>query len=542
MLHLTVNKQELMYDLYALTQAFYPGVELETREAEREGLSEAEQVSAETASGQEKNTGENMQEDMGGLQDAIEVCLFEDGGRMAITAGEVLPATFGKRFTEAEILREAEIFLNKGTEKNAARKRALKNLFYDAMTQYTGRELPWGNLTGIRPTKLIRGLLQNNTNQMLPDGTQTGDSAVTSQLYCMHRLKGEKLALGMEIARLQEGILSKLHGLQGYSVYIGIPFCPSRCLYCSFTSNPVDKWKKRIGEYLDALKKELAYVADVSYFRTRTLDTVYIGGGTPTALSAEELDRLLGDIASALPMEDIQEFTVEAGRADSITAEKLNILKKYHVTRISVNPQTMKEETLRKIGRRHTVEEVKDAFATARAVGFDNINMDIILGLPGETDADVANTVRELKKLSPDSLTVHSLAVKRAAGLKDWYKETGDPRADGAEEVQHMMERAMKIASEGARDMGMKPYYLYRQKNMAGNLENTGYSLPDKYGLYNILIMEEVQTIVALGAGSITKRVYPDGRIERCDNVKDVAQYIDRIGEMIERKRGLLSD
>ncbi len=542
MLHLTVNKQELMYDLYALTQAFYPGVELETREAERDGLSEAEQVSAEKAAGQEKNTGEDRQKDKGGLRDAIEVCLFEDGGRMAITAGEVLPATFGKRFTEAEMLREAEIFLNKGMEKNAARKRALKNLFYDVMTQYTGRELPWGNLTGIRPTKLIRGLLQNNTNKMLPDGTQTGDSAVTSQLYCMHRLKGEKLALGMEIARLQEGILSKLHGLQGYSVYIGIPFCPSRCLYCSFTSNPVDKWKKRIGEYLDALKKELAYVADASYFRARTLDTVYIGGGTPTALSAEELDRLLGGIASALPMEDIQEFTVEAGRADSITAEKLNILKKYHVTRISVNPQTMKEETLRRIGRRHTVEEVKDAFATARAVGFDNINMDIILGLPGETDADVANTVRELKKLSPDSLTVHSLAVKRAAGLKDWYKETGDPRADGAEEVQHMMEQAMKIASEGARDMGMKPYYLYRQKNMAGNLENTGYSLPDKYGLYNILIMEEVQTIVALGAGSITKRVYPDGRIERCENVKEVAQYIDRIGEMIERKRVLLSD
>ncbi len=542
MLHLTVNKHELMYDLYALTQAFYPGVELETREAESDGLSGNEQVSAETASGQEKNTGENMQEDMGRLQDAIEVCLFEDGGRMAITAGEVLPVTFGKRFAEAEILREAEIFLNKGMEKNAARKRALKNLFYDAMTQYTGRELPWGNLTGIRPTKLIRSLLQNNTNQMLPDDTQAGGPAVASQLYCMHRLKGEKLALGMEIARLQEGILSKLHGLQGYSVYIGIPFCPSRCLYCSFTSNPVDKWKKRIGEYLDALRKELEYVADASYFRARTLDTVYIGGGTPTALSAEELDRLLGDIVSALPMEDVQEFTVEAGRADSITAEKLNILKKYHVTRISVNPQTMKEETLRRIGRRHTVEEVKDAFATARAVGFDNINMDIILGLPGETDADVANTVRELKKLSPDSLTVHSLAVKRAAGLKDWYKETGDPRSGGAEEVQHMMEQAMKIASEGARDMGMKPYYLYRQKNMAGNLENTGYSLPDKYGLYNILIMEEVQTIVALGAGSITKRVYPDGRIERCENVKEVAQYIDRIGEMIERKRVLLSD
>ena len=365
-------------------------------------------------------------------------------------------------------------------------------------------------------------------------GEKTAD-----QLYRMHRLKGDKLELGMEIARLQNTILSDLHGLQGYSLYIGIPFCPSRCLYCSFTSNPVAKWQKRMPEYLAALRKEMEYVAEAPYFTKRVLDTVYIGGGTPTALSADELEQLLNDVTTILPMEHVKEFTVEAGRADSITGEKLKVLQKYHVTRISINPQTMKDATLQLIGRKHTVEEVREAYALARGMGFDNINMDIILGLPGETDDDVADTIAEIKKLAPDSLTVHSLAVKRAAGLKDWYKETGDPRSDEADVVQKMMEASMKISAEGASEMGLVPYYLYRQKNMAGNLENTGYAAKDKYGLYNILIMEELQSIVALGAGTVSKRVDEDGRIERCDNVKDIGLYLEQIEEMIERKRKL---
>lgn len=514
LIHLIVNRQELLYDLYALTQAFYPGIELDT------GVSSVE-----------------AQEYTGRLPDSIEVCLFDCGGSLAVTAGETIAQGYCKEYAEEMIVKEARIFLADGMETAAARKRAFKKLFYDAMEEFTGRSLPWGNLTGIRPTKLIRGLTKKN------DGESCGQGrTLAEQLYDMHRLKGEKLALGMEIAKLQEGILSKLHGLEGYSVYVGIPFCPSRCLYCSFTSNPVDRWKKRIPEYLGALRKELEYVAASSYFKTRTLDTVYIGGGTPTALSAEELDLLLGDITAYLPMEHVQEFTVEAGRADSITEEKLKVLKKYHVTRISINPQTMKEETLRLIGRRHTIEDVKNAYAMARRMEFDNINMDIILGLPEETGADFAYTVQEIRNLAPDSLTVHSLAVKRAAGLKDWYKSEGDPRSDGAKEVQHMMEQAMRTAAEGAKKMGMEPYYLYRQKNMAGNLENTGYALPGKYGLYNILIMEELQSIVALGAGSVSKRVDEDGLIERCDNVKDIALYLDKIDEMIERKRKLFTD
>lgn len=541
MIHLIVNRQELLYDLYALTQAFYPGIELDSCMTDEKA----------------KESGTDAQYHIGRLPDTIEVCLLDCGGSLAITAGETITQGYYREYAEEMIAKEAVVFLADGMEDAAARKRAFKKLFYDAMEEFTGRSLPWGNLTGIRPTKLIRGLMKKNVEESCGRGrTYKNEKGKTEkaieneiekaaaektevQLYDMHRLKGEKLALGMEIAKLQEGILSNLHGLKGYSVYIGIPFCPSRCLYCSFTSNPVDQWKKRIPEYLGALRKELEYVAASPYFRERTLDTVYIGGGTPTALSAEEMDILLGDIAAYLPMEHVQEYTVEAGRADSITEEKLSVLKKHHVTRISINPQTMKEETLRLIGRRHTIEDVKNAYAMAREKGFDNINMDIILGLPGETGADVADTVQEIKKLAPDSLTVHSLAVKRAAGLKDWYKSEGDPRSGGAKEVQDMMEQAMRTAAEGAKEMGMEPYYLYRQKNMAGNLENTGYALPGKYGLYNILIMEELQSIVALGAGSVSKCVDEDGRIERCDNVKDVSGYIERIDEMIERKKQL---
>lgn len=283
---------------------------------------------------------------------------------------------------------------------------------------------------------------------------------------------------------------------------------------------------------MQALFQEIDFVAKI--YRDKILDTVYIGGGTPTTLEAEDLDRLLQHVHDRFDFRHVTEFTVEAGRADSITREKLDVLKKHGVTRISVNPQTMKDETLKYIGRQHTVAQVKDAFWLAREAGFDNINMDIILGLPGELEADVQNTIDEISKLNPDSLTVHSLAVKRASKLSQWIEENGIA-------MLHNTDSTMEIAQKGACALDMKPYYLYRQKNMSGNFENVGYAREGKYGIYNILIMEEVQTIVALGAGSITKRVYPDGRIERCENVKDVAQYIERIGEMIERKRVLLT-
>lgn len=405
---------------------------------------------------------------------------------------------------------------------------------YDFLSEVTKKELCWGNLTGIRPTKLIRTLLEEEAKKK---GLSADDasviSAVEEKLYKERRLKGEKFVQGADIAIREKEILSNLHEKNGYSVYIGIPFCPSTCLYCSFTSNPIFKYRKRIDEYIDAMIKELEWTRD--NMKDYVLDTVYIGGGTPTTLEPAELDRLLSKITTILPWENVNEFTVEAGRADSITREKLEVLKKYPVTRISVNPQTMRDETLKFIGRNHTVADVKDKFHLARELGFDNINMDIILGLPGETTEDVKYTLEEIKKLAPDSLTVHSLAIKRASRLKKWMD-------DNNMEITMDYEEAMRISNEAAEEMNLKPYYLYRQKQMAGNMENTGFASEGKYGLYNILIMEEVQSIVAIGAGSVSKRVFADGRIERCDNVKDVDLYLEKIDEMIDRKSKLFGD
>jgi len=402
-------------------------------------------------------------------------------------------------------------------------KNEFKRFLYTSLREETGRSLPWGDLTGIRPTKIPMAMLEEGKRE----------EEILSFLEAQHLVSGEKAALSLEIAERERRILQPLHYENGYSLYIGIPFCPTTCSYCSFTSFPISVWKERVADYLDALGKEIDYIAEA--YRHKILDTVYIGGGTPTSLSAEELDRLLTKLKASFDFTAVQEFTVEAGRADSITEEKLRVLYRHGVSRISVNPQTMKQETLQFIGRQHTVEQVEDAFYMAREAGFGNINMDIIMGLPGEEEEDVRKTIESIQTMGPDSLTVHSLAIKRASRLADWITENGLSALRNTEET-------MRIAEMGARAMGMAPYYLYRQKNMSGNFENVGYAKEGKYGIYNILIMEEKQSIVALGAGTISKRVYEDGQIERCENVKDVAQYIERIGEMVERKRKLFED
>ena len=402
-------------------------------------------------------------------------------------------------------------------------KNAFKADLYKKLCMQTGKTLPWGNLIGIRPTKIPMFMLEEGKTEV----------EIADFMKKTHFVSDEKIALSIDIAKREKELLDTLHYEDGYSLYIGIPFCPTTCLYCSFTSNPICSWKKRMSEYLDALENEIDFTAEI--YRDKKLDTIYIGGGTPTTLEAAELDRLLTKVKNTFDFTYVKEFTVEAGRADSITREKLEVLYKHGVTRISVNPQTMSNETLKLIGRQHTVEQAIEAFHLAREVGFDNINMDIILGLPGETEEDVAHTIREIVKLKPDSLTVHSLAIKRASKLHQWITEHGISTLNNTD-------KTMEIAANGAKELGMYPYYLYRQKNMSGNFENVGYACEGKYGIYNILIMEEKQTIVALGAGSITKRVYPDGRIERCDNVKDVALYIEKIDEMIERKRVLLTE
>lgn len=408
-------------------------------------------------------------------------------------------------------------------EEEGGFKDCFKRFFYRCLVEITGRELPWGNLTGIRPTKLAYAMLE--------EGKQ--DQEIIEELRNTHYVSREKCELSIDIARRERELLSGIHYQGRYSLYIGIPFCPSTCLYCSFTSYPIAAHRQRVDQYIDCVIREMEYVSRC--YGNKVLDTVYIGGGTPTTLEPEQLDRLLCNLKTLFDFSTVQEFTVEAGRADSITREKLEVLRRHGVGRISVNPQTMKQETLDIIGRGATVAQVLEAYRLAREVGFDNINMDLILGLPGETEDDVQRTIDQVISLAPDSLTVHSLAIKRASRLNQWIQEHGIETLRNTDET-------MAIAAAGAKALDMHPYYLYRQKNMSGNFENVGYAREGKFGLYNILIMEEKQTIVALGAGSITKRVYPDGRIERCENAKEVALYIEKIDEMIERKRRLFMD
>ena len=402
-------------------------------------------------------------------------------------------------------------------------KNRIKRNLYQMLVSRTGRELPWGTLTGIRPTKIPLTKLEEGWNR----------EEIMDFMKKTYYAGDDKIHLSVEIAERERQILSSISYENGYSLYVGIPFCPTTCLYCSFTSYPIGKWEKRMDEYLEALSRELSYTAEK--MRGKKLETIYFGGGTPTALSAEHLERVICEVERLFDRSGVLEFTVEAGRPDSITREKLEVLKRHGVTRISINPQTMNQKTLDLIGRRHTVEMVKEKFLLAREMGFDNINMDLIIGLPGEGMEELSHTLEEIRALSPDSLTVHSLALKRAARLKlEW-----DQYVDlGMVNTQEMID----LTARFARELGMEPYYLYRQKNMAGNFENVGYSLPGKACIYNILIMEEMQTIAACGAGTTTKVVFPgENRRERTENVKDVEQYIQRVGEMIGRKDELLS-
>ena len=400
-------------------------------------------------------------------------------------------------------------------------KNKIKRRLYALLLMRTGKALPWGSLTGIRPTKIALTKLDEGM----------AEDEIARYMKKAYYASDEKIDLSIDIAKREKSLLSGIDYQKGYSLYIGIPFCPTTCLYCSFTSYPIDRWKDRTDLYLDTLFRELDYVAQEK--QGCPLDTIYVGGGTPTSLSPKELDRLLEKVKGAFDLSAVSELTVEAGRPDIITREKLWVLKKHGVTRISINPQTMKQETLDLIGRRHTVEDVKETFLMAREEGFDNINMDLIIGLPQEELEDVRATMEAVKALGPDSLTVHSLAIKRAARLNTMKEVYKDLKITNSQEM-------IDLTAKYARDIGMEPYYLYRQKNMAGNFENVGYALPGKACIYNILIMEEKQTIIGCGAGTTTKQVIPgENRIERVENVKNVEQYIERIDEMIQRKKQL---
>ncbi|CEQ19054.1 coproporphyrinogen dehydrogenase HemZ [Paraclostridium sordellii] len=398
-------------------------------------------------------------------------------------------------------------------------KTVIKRSMFKVLDKVFETYVPWGVLTGIRPVKIVHSLLDKGISE----------SEIREILKNNYLIKDEKIDLALDIAKRERVFIYPIDKNK-ISLYVSIPFCPTRCVYCSFPANPMKQFGHLRDDYIKALIKEIKGLAKLLKDTNKEIETLYIGGGTPTALEADQLDTLINALFKELDLTNIKEFTVEAGRPDTITKEKLEVMKKHNVTRISINPQTMNDETLVKIGRDHNVNDIVDCFKLARSLGFDNINMDIILGLVDENLDMVRNTLEKIKELNPESLTVHTLAIKRASTLKenlDKYELTR------YEEMIKMIELSM----EYAKDMGLNPYYMYRQKHMLGNLENIGYSKEGFECIYNIQIMEEKQSNLAVGAGAISKYVYVDeDRIERTDNVKNVELYIERIEEMIERK------
>ncbi len=403
----------------------------------------------------------------------------------------------------------------------------LKRTLYGIFSTLTGKILPWGTLTGIRPCKIPLSLIEQGLDM----------DAIIRHMRDEYLASPAKVRISYDVAATENRVLAGIDYANEYSLYVGIPFCPTTCLYCSFTSYYIGAWKDRVDEYLDALIKELKYIAERN--TGRKLTSIYLGGGTPTTLEGPQLERLLTFINEHFDISDIRERCVEAGRPDSITREKLLAIKSCGFERISINPQTMNDKTLRLIGRQHDSRQVEEAFYMARDCGFPDINMDLIVGLPGEGLEELQVTLDKVEEFAPENLTIHSLAVKRAARLNTSYEESiYKPLTD----ISHMAESDtfMTYAEERADAMGYIPYYLYRQKNMAGNLENVGYAKPGKEGIYNIAIMEEKQTIWAAGAGAQSKIVFPGDRVERCENVKNVEDYITRVDEMIERKAAFL--
>lgn len=399
-------------------------------------------------------------------------------------------------------------------------KETIKRSMYNVLMKKFNSYVPWGILTGIRPVKIVHTLLDKNLS----------DEDIRENLKTNYLISDEKIDLALNIAKRERKFIYPIDKNK-ISLYVSIPFCPTRCYYCSFPANPLKQFGHLKKDYIDKLIIEIKGLAKLLKETNKEIETLYIGGGTPTTLDAEEMDILIKALFKELDLSKIKEFTVEAGRPDTINREILECLKKNNVTRISINPQTMNQSTLDKIGRGHSVEEIIEAFNLAREIGFDNINMDLILGLEGENVEMVRNTLEEIKKLSPESLTVHTLAIKRASKLKEKMDEYVLTQY---EEMVKMIDLSMEYAKE----MNLNPYYMYRQKQMLGNLENIGYAKEGYECIYNMQIMEEKQSNYALGAGSISKFVYVDeDRIERVENVKNVEQYIDRVEEMIDRKK-----
>lgn len=420
--------------------------------------------------------------------------------------------------------RNGEVFSESGSMAADAAEReynlALSRMLYRCAVKSGCDELRWGILTGIRPIKLFHALHAKGMT----------DSEINAEIKRDYLISDEMAALAQSVRKTEHEINKKSLPM-GFSLYISIPFCPQRCSYCSFVSQAVDKMKHLIEPYVEQLCVELKEFGEIAAKLGLTLQTVYFGGGTPTTLSAPQLTKLFETIAANFDLSNLLEYTVEAGRPDTIDRERLLAIKKAGVTRLSVNPQTMNDEVLKTVGRKHSSAEVVEAFELAREIGFDNINMDLIAGLPGDTPESFESSLKRVLELAPDNITVHSLTLKRSSTLVE--QGAAEENYRRREETAIMVDTARRLITQA----GYMPYYLYRQKNTVGSLDNTGYAKPGKEGLYNIFIMDETHTILAAGAGAVTKLKAPFGSdIERIYNYKFPAEYISRYEILKQRK------
>ena len=398
---------------------------------------------------------------------------------------------------------------------------ALASLTYDLLRQWTGIRPPWGKMTGVRPVRLIH------------DKRAAGWTKADIDRFFLERFdcSRQKYDMAKAIADLQEPILKLGSAPKTYSLYLGIPFCPSRCSYCSFVSCNLDRDRKLVQPYVDCLCNEVEEIRRQADKAGLTLCSIYIGGGTPTSLSAAQLRQLMGTVRDCFDLSTIVEYTVEAGRPDCTDAEKLAVIKEYGATRISINPQTFSDEVLENIGRKHSAQDILDCYAEARAAGHDDINMDLIAGLPEDTPEGFRRSLDEVLSMGADNITVHTLALKKGSRLT----LEGSP-IPSAEAVAEMLD----YADPTLRAAGFAPYYLYRQKYMSGSFENVGWTRPGQENLYNICIMEELCSILAMGGGASTKLVRPNGgRLERHIDPKYPTEYIANIDRICAAKAEL---
>lgn len=395
-------------------------------------------------------------------------------------------------------------------------------LLYKLLCDFTGLTQPWGILTGVRPVKLLRRLAEESSEEQ-----------AVKKFEKDFFVSNEKIALSRETEHNERKIL-ELSKPESFSLYVGIPFCPSRCSYCSFVMASIERAEKLIEPYTKLLCEEIKRTAEIANKLALRLETVYFGGGTPTTLSAEQLDTVLGTVNNSFDMSTCREFTVEAGRPDTIDIAKLFALKENKVDRISINPQTVNDEVLKTIGRKHTAQQFFDAFELARKCGFDNINTDLIAGLPTDTPESFKNSLDSIVRLNAECITVHTLCMKRASRLTT---EGVTLDLQQARDAREMLAYTQNILGQNE----YIPYYMYRQSRMVGNLENVGWSKKGFESLYNVYVMDETHTILACGSGGVTKlkRNNPD-YLERIFNFKYPYEYIDRFDELIQRKSGIM--